>query len=213
MLNAFYSMVQEIVAFTLMVSLVCSLASHTDYEKYIRFFSEIIFILIILKPIGNLFLGDLDFEKLLGENLVQYERKELEEELQIADEKTGKAVLGSYREALEKEMEEKLAGEGYVRNVVVSLYTQESRYGEIQGIVVQPAAEEGEEEITESIAVEPVEIEEIVVTGGGGDAGQKDEPADAEEEKPIESLQENEEEIRELLCAFYGVKKSCISFS
>lgn len=213
MLNTFYSMIREIVAFTLMVSLVCSLASHTDYEKYIRFFSEIIFILIILKPIGNLFPWDLDFEKLLGRNLVQYERKELEEELQIADEKTGKAVLGSYREALEKEMEEKLAGEGYARNVVVSLYTEESRYGEIKSIVVKPAGEEEKEEITGSIVVPPVEIEEIVVTGDGEVTGQKGGEADAKEEKDLKNLQENEKEIREILCAFYNVKKSRISFS
>lgn len=212
MLNTFYSMIREIVAFTLIVSLVCSLASHTDYEKYIRFFSEIIFILIILKPMGNLFFGDLDFEKILGRNLVQYERRELEEELQIADEKTGEAVLYSYKEALEKDMEEKLAGKGYARSVTVSLYTGTDHYGEIKGIVVQPVGEGKEEEAAGNIVVAPVEIEEIVITGDGSVVGLKESDGGTKEEIPGK-LQEDEKEIRNALCTFYDIRKSCISFS
>lgn len=212
MLNSFYSLIREIVAFTLIVSLVCSLASHTDYEKYIRFFSEIIFILIILKPIGNLFLGDLDFEKFLEKNMVQYERKELEEELRIADEKTGEAVLCRYKEALEKDMEEKLAGVGYIRRVTVSLYTGKDHYGEIKSIVVQPKGAGEEEETAENIEVSPIEIEEIVITGDGSITGLKGSGADTREERIPEKLQEDEKEIRNILCTFYDIKKSRISF-
>ena len=210
MLNAFYSMIREIVAFTLIVSLLGSLTSHTDYDKYIRFFSGIIFILIVLKPVGNLLLGDLDFEKIMENNLLQYERRELEEELQIADEKTGAAVLNNYQESLEKDMETRLVKEGYSGKVSVSLYTDEEHYGEIYKVSIElEGAEEGKTEGTE--AIEPIKIEEIAVTDDG-DIFVQNKGYNNMEEGEAAKLTKNEKEIRKIICTFYDIEKSRISF-
>lgn len=210
MLNAFYSMMKEIVAFTLMVSLLGSLTSHTDYDKYIRFFSGIIFMLIVLKPMGTFLLGNLDFEKIMENNLLQYERKELEEELQIADEKTGAAVLNNYQESLEEDMEAKLAKEGYSGEVSVTLYTDTEHYGEIYKVSIEAeGAEEGETEDMEGI--EPVKIEEIAVTDDG-DIFVQNKGYTSEVKEEGVKLTKKEKEIRKILCTLYDIEKSHISF-
>lgn len=218
MLKTIYDLVQDIVVFTLLFSLVYNLTAGKSYEKYIRFYGGIIFMLLLLKPIGILVSKNFDFEKILEENYQDFEKSQLETELKIADEKTGEAILYKYQENLEAEMEKKLEKENIQADILVELKQGEENYGEIKKILVHSiSCKETEEEEKEAgkkeggeekkkIYMEPVEIDEIVIT----EVEVEEEKEKKTEEEAYGSLGK---EIRKILQREYGIKKSQIIFT
>lgn len=128
----FWDTLQELVAFSLVVSLMGNLCSHTSFYQYFRFFSGIILVLILLKPVSFFVNSDLDFEQILQNNLKIYDKGSLEEELAIADETTKKRMGEKYKINLKEEIEESLREIGYRTQVELELQEGEDAYGAVK---------------------------------------------------------------------------------
>lgn len=109
-----YIILKNLVSFTLICSLLLNLVEDSAYEKYIRFFCGIIFLLLMVQPVRELINGDYSFEQEIKQEMAKYDRQEIERELLVAEEGKKRQMEEEYDKALEEEIREYLVWQGIV---------------------------------------------------------------------------------------------------
>lgn len=94
-------LVQSILVYVVIVSMLKGLISNPKYSQYFQFFSGIIMILIMLSPILSLLNQENGWYDILEENILQMDLENVKAEMEIAD--------GRFEEMVEKEYEETAA--------------------------------------------------------------------------------------------------------
>lgn len=137
-------LVQNILVYVVIVSVLRGLIGNPKYSQYFQFFSGVIMILIMLSPVLSVLNYENDWYDLLEENILQMDLNDVESEMQIADE--------HFAAVLEREYE-KTAGQQ-----IMAMAKKEGLY--LESADVEAANEEGELVIKKIVLVRDDTLEE-----------------------------------------------------
>ena len=91
-------LVQGILVYIVIVSALKGLITNPKYSQYFQFFSGIVMILLLLTPILSVFDFVTEWYQVLEEKILQMDLAEIEEEMQIADERFADMLEKEYQE-------------------------------------------------------------------------------------------------------------------
>lgn len=153
-------LVQNILVYVVIVSVLKGLISNPKYSQYFQFFSGIILILLLLSPILNLLKYESRWYGILEENILQMDLDEIKEEMKIADEKFADMVEEEYKQALQGQVEDMAERHGVgikEANVELAWSGEEWEIEEIS-VLTEENLQTGQQE--DRISIEAVEIGE-----------------------------------------------------
>lgn len=156
-------LVQNILVYVVIVSVLRGLITNPKYSQYFQFFSGIIMILLMLSPI----LSVLDYEnqwyEILEEKILQMDLAEIKEEMQVANDRFADMVEEEYQETAAEQIKKLAEQKGVsVKDAKVILKREEEEW-EIEEITVTTGnlPESGQELSVETIQIgEDKQIEE-----------------------------------------------------
>lgn len=97
-------LVQNILVYVVIVSVLKGLITNQKYGQYFQFFSGIIMILLLLSPVLSLLKYESRWYDILEEKVLQMDLDGIKEEMKIADEKFAGMVEEEYEQALSKQV-------------------------------------------------------------------------------------------------------------
>lgn len=197
-----YQWVSSILCFLIFVYGIKALLPSKKYEKYIRFFTGMILILLVIQPV----MGGLKLEDRLAyyfENIsFQRESEDLKREILGIESQRLERVIEEYEGAVERDVEAMAKDMGFqVERVEVSIEKEQGAqdYGTVTHIRMVLGKEEGkgeEEETREKIRIGDIEIEPVEVETRDTAAGEE-ETERAFEEETDGALEEKTDEAFE----------------
>lgn len=178
-----YQWVSSILCFLIFVYGIKAMLPSKKYEKYIRFFTGMILILLVIQPV----MGGLNLEDRLAyyfENIsFQRESEDLKREILGIESKRLERVIEEYEGAVERDVKAMAEGMGFrVERVEVSIEKEQEAqdYGTVTHIRMVLGREEGrgeweeeEKEIGEKIRIGDIEIEPVEVETKDTAAGEE----------------------------------------
>lgn len=152
-------LVQNILIYTVIVSLLRGLIVNPKYGQYFQFFSGVIMILLMLSPLLSFFQGENEWYDLLEKNILKMDLTQVEGEMKLADNEFRDMVRGKYADTVEKQIKVMAEEKGVsLGEVHVTLTEGETcSIAEISGKTVLPE-ENADEEQSEEISVETIRI-------------------------------------------------------
>lgn len=157
--------VQNILIYYLILSVLMALISNSSYKKYIEMFSGLVMIIIILNPLIKLFgaEGTLDME--LQKNQL-YEITQAESEsIMVAELKQSDAVLEQYQNTIRQQVNAVMENyDYYATDVAITIddSLESDSFGQVKEIEVF-CLKGTDENIAEASTIEEVEIPEIKI--------------------------------------------------
>ncbi len=205
-----YQWVSSILCFLIFVYGIKALLPSKKYEKYIRFFTGMILILLVIQPV----MGGLNLEDRLAyyfENIsFQRESEDLKREILGIESKRLERVIEEYEGAVERDVKAMAEGMGFqVERVEVSIEKEQEAqdYGTVTHIRMVLGREEGrgeweeeeeeEKEIGEMIRIGDIEIEPVEVETKDTAAGEEGTERAFEEETEGALAKETEGAFKE----------------
>ena len=211
-MEAVYGWVKNIIYYMIFLSVVNNLLADSKYGKYIRFFSGMVLILLVVSPFtGGLHLDE-QISSMFKSISFQNDTDDLKQDLWGMEERRLDQVIRKYEQAVAADVEAMARAEGFTctgASVQIDGDRNSSRYGQIEGIgMVISGEKEKEKEKAEpdswdytgsrpvnvdagridSVKVEDVELEEPPKDGGmekTGDITEREETGDSgETERP-----------------------------
>lgn len=178
-----------------------NLMGSSSYKKYIRFFSGIVLIIILISPITKLFNMEERLSYLFEKNNFQIEMKEINQELLLAEEEQKEAIWKGYQKVLQEQIESVFAIYHLeTKEIQLEIEQEEESYGKIKAMrIVCGKKEKQKQESTEQIEIENIEIKGIEV-----------------EEKIKDSISQSTQEqfhmqeIKKELAKMYQLEEDCI---
>lgn len=186
-MKAVYQWISSILCFLIFITMITALLPSRKYEKYIRFFTGMMLILLVISPFTK-GLGLEDRIAYYFETITfQKESQDLEREILGIETERLRRVLGEYEGAVEREIKGMAEDMGFgvetVKATIESDRDQET-YGTVTHIAMVVSKDEIQDKNEEqtgitvgSIAIEPVQI-------------QKEKDQDSVEDKPVISDEE-----------------------
>lgn len=186
-MKAVYQWISSILCFLIFITMITALLPSRKYEKYIRFFTGMMLILLVISPFTK-GLGLEDRIAYYFETITfQKESQDLEREILGIETERLRRVLGEYEGAVEQEIKGMAEDMGFcvetVKATIESDRDQEA-YGTVTHIAMVVSKDEIQDKNEEqtgitvgSIAIEPVQI-------------QKEKDQDSMEDKPVISDEE-----------------------
>lgn len=95
--------IKEIAIFLVVVNLLSILINNDSYKKYMKIFSGLILILIIIKPL-KIFISEKSFEEVIDRKITEYDIVEMNQSLDNINEEAGKNIKSMYEEKISKEI-------------------------------------------------------------------------------------------------------------
>lgn len=89
--------VKKIAVFYVIATFLLNLVNDDKYKKYIKMFSGMVIIILVIKPIGRIFSMDIRFSKLFSINNVTEMSDNLKEEIKLVNEKMRDEVISEYK--------------------------------------------------------------------------------------------------------------------
>ena len=137
LMRAVFEWIRNLTGFFLFMSVMDHLMPEKAYASYIRLFSGMVFILLVLQPIT----GNRKLEERIAQyyesNLFRYETGELRENLLGVEEKRRTQMVNQYEEALSQEISKIAQADGFeVRNcrVKINQDMDSEQFGEVTGV-------------------------------------------------------------------------------
>lgn len=151
-MQAVFEWIRNLTGFFLFMSVMDHLMPEKTYASYIRLFSGMVFILLVLQPIT----GNRKLEERIAQyyesNLFRYETGELRENLLGIEEKRRSQMVNQYEGALSQEISKIAQADGFkVRNCQVQINQDmdSEQFGEVTGVKVEICSVQPEKQSTE----------------------------------------------------------------
>lgn len=157
--------VQNLLIYYIILSVVMSLVGNSSFKKYVEMFSGLVMIIIILNPLIKLFGVENSLDLNIRKNQLYEITKAESEDIMVAELKQSDAVLRQYEETIENQIGTVMSNHDYkaidVRVAIDDVLDSET-FGQIKSVEVccQKGAGEPAEEAS---AIENVEIPEIKI--------------------------------------------------
>lgn len=133
------------------------------YKKYIKFILGLIFIIVLVEPLVEVFAGENFLSNSLFDNQIQMEKKSLQSQLSYYDGKQKNLIKKQYDELLKKQVENLLSGHGY-QVEKLELRVSEGNMTELRGLKVWISIKE--EEPKANNQVKKVKIDKVIISQG-----------------------------------------------
>jgi hypothetical protein len=138
-------LVQSILVYVVIVSVLRGLITNPKYSQYFQFFSGMVMILLLLTPILSVFQYENQWYELLEEKLLQMDLTQIEGEMEIAQDQFADMVAEEYQETAVEQIKKMAEQKGVqVEDAAVTLHRDEDAW-EIAEITVTSAAADGGE--------------------------------------------------------------------
>lgn len=191
-MEGIYSWVKDILFFMIFVTVVSHLVPNNKYEKYIRLFTGMILIMIVIKPVSEVFPvdGRIDesfFGILENEIDISWNKEAMEEELEGVQEKQ---IMEEYERQVTAYIENEAKRLGVLTDNVRAVIVQTE-----DGIVVESISMEADV-VNEEKRIDEITIPDIVI-----------------EEKMSQTEKEEIIMLKTSLAQYYGLEESQVLIS
>ena len=150
-------LVQNILVYVVIVSVLKGLITNPKYSQYFQFFSGIIMILLLMSPVLTVLKYESRWYDILEEKVLQMDLDGIKEEMKIADEKFAGMVEEEYKQALRGQVENmaEVHGVGIKEADVEITWSGEEWEIEEVSVITEEASQTGQQE--DRISIETVE--------------------------------------------------------
>ena len=107
MLEAFYGWVEDITVYMIMITLIYKLSASATYKPYIKLFTGLLMVIIIMTPITKIWNGDWELE--LNQEKYNWELESARISEDIYNKEGRKILLETYQEEIEQQTAKKLS--------------------------------------------------------------------------------------------------------
>lgn len=178
-------LVQNILVYVVIVTVLRGLISNPRYSQYFQFFSGVIMILLMLSPVLSVFDFENEWYSLLEEKLLQMDLDHIKEEMSIADGRFEEMVKEEYKETVEKQVMIMAEENGVqAEDVSVEIFQGEEEW-QIAEIAVAAGEISKEGSGQGELSVEAVQIEE--------------------KRKDIKSISKDEKALKRQICSYFAI--------
>lgn len=183
MLEAFYGWVEDITVYMIAITLIYKLSAASAYQSYIKLFTGLLMVIIIMKPIAKIWNGDWELE--LNQEKYNWELESARISEKIYGEESRKIVLETYRTEIEQQTRKKLSEyDLYLEDLQIT-FGEGEEYGVVKNMKMVVTYEKYEDS-------NQIHIGDIMFS---------------KQEKVSSAI---ELKIKEWLCDTYGVKQADI---
>lgn len=162
LMQAVFGWIRNLTGFFLFMSVMDHLMPEKTYASYIRLFSGMVFILLVLQPItGNRRLEE-RIAQYYESNLFRYETGELRENLLGIEEKRRSQMVNQYEGALGQEISRIAQADGFaVRKCQVQINQDmdSEQFGEVTGVRVELCSVQPEKQSTEIAKMDTIKTD------------------------------------------------------
>lgn len=170
-MNILKDLVQNILIYYIILSVVMALVGNSSYKKYIEMFSGLVMIIIILNPLIKLFGAEDTLDLHLKKNQLYEVTQAESENIMVAELKQGDAVMEQYEETIKKQVNAVMKNYDYNAidvDITIDRSLDSDSFGQVQNIEVycakgKQADEWKEEEAKEASSIENVDIPDIKI--------------------------------------------------
>lgn len=151
-----HKLVETILLYVVIVSVLRGLISNPKYEQYFRFFSGIILVLIMISPLFQVLHCQDQWYTILEKNILQMNLEEVYGQMEIAQDSFSDMVGEKYKTTVEQQVKTMAQAQGVTLKEVDVEMEQKGNEVEIKKISACIGKEEKQEE--SQIAIETVQI-------------------------------------------------------
>ncbi len=127
-----------------------NLLSENSYRKYVRFFSGLAMIIIIMNPVLGMLYGDENIFSGIKINALKTDKSELEEELKMYGGGAEEKIEEEYRQIIDESLDMIAAKNGLVitsKNVNIDMDAESETFGKITAVLIKAKAENSDTDI------------------------------------------------------------------
>ncbi len=163
-MEAFYGWIRNIICYMLFISVIENLLPGKKYAKYLKLFSGMVLILLIIQPISSGLRLEDKISRYYESFVFQYETDDLKQEILGIEDKRLEQMIGQYEEAVAGDLEQMIREEGLEvssSRVVIERDQDSADFGKVKQIrlvVYESGADGGDIPAGAVIPVEPVVI-------------------------------------------------------
>lgn len=167
-MNTVSKMVESVVVYVVLITIITNLIGNSSYRKYIQVFIGMLLILIVLSPILKLLNWDEKLEFHINMNELTVTNEEMKEQLSMVEGEQKKWILTEYKKSIEVTLEQLVETEGCkFKSCNITFDETNENFGEIESIFMICKEEDNisTEEIKRSIESNSLikKIEEIKI--------------------------------------------------
>lgn len=170
-METFYGWIRNIICYLLFISVIENLLPGKKYHKYLKLFSGMILILLIIQPVASGLRLDDKIARYYESFVFRYESDDLKNELLGMEDKRLEQMISQYEEAIAGDLAQMAREEGVEAvscRVVIERDQTHENFGQVESISMQVRSETSQEsESPESVitSVEPVVIGPAAAAG------------------------------------------------
>lgn len=143
-METFTEWVRSIVVYLIVVSALLHVLPEAGYKKYVRLFTGLLLILIVIRPIGGIVSGNEQLlDRLYEQAVVWQESDERQRVIESIRQTEKESLLHSYEETLERQIGERLREEGEEASGIEVTLDETAQIRSIS--IVLPQSGQGEE--------------------------------------------------------------------
>ena len=205
-MEAVYGWIRNLIGFFLFVTVIEHLLPGDSYRKYVRLFSGMVMILLVLKPLSQKLQIEERIARYYESFVFRYEADELKENILGIEEQRLEQMIAQYEEAVELDVKQMAEDMGFVvRDCRVKIDGEESseRFGTVTRIFLTVSEESADGE--KETATEMVEPVEPVIVGGGARPAKDTPPAGKSPKYDRETAG-----LRRRIASYYGLEESYV---
>lgn len=191
-MDIIYETIRNICAFVILTTVVNNLLHESSYQKYVRFFSGLVLILIVITLVTKLLSNDTELFDSIEKYLKQVQTNELEQEFMLEEERAGTDATKKYTEMLDQSLEYLVNEQGMKlieSSWDLNLNSNEDNYGQIAGLHVKASMSED------------VDLSDVIIDEEGN-VSVSDEPNG--------SLSSRSSKLSEVIASYYCINEDVI---
>ncbi len=143
MLEAFYGWVEDITVYMIVITLIYKLSANSAYKPYIKLFTGLLMVIIIMTPIAKIWNGDWELE--LNQEKYNWELESARISEEIYNEESRKIMLETYGEEIEQQVRKKLTEYDLFLEELQITFGEDKEYGIIKNMKIIVSYENNED--------------------------------------------------------------------
>lgn len=192
-MNAIYDWIKTIIFYMILMTVVLNVLPSGKYQKYIKFFSGMVLILLVMRPLTGM--ANLEDKMAYYYDLFSFsgEAAELAADIEGMDEKRYQSMISQYESAIAMDISAMVKEVGLTQidaNVELNQEVESEEFGKVTYLELTVAYEKD--------SGPPIYVEPISISKGG------------EEEETGEPETAQVVQLKEMLKSFYGLESSQI---
>lgn len=104
MAETLQKVIQSVLVYILIVTVLRGIVKNPRYGQYFQFFSGVILILLLFSPLLSLFQSEDSWYRYIEENMLQLDRNQIESEMRIANGKWDAKLKEQYQKAMQEQV-------------------------------------------------------------------------------------------------------------